>query len=136
MPPFHFKSCVFNPMLAKGKISFSSPSVVWPSMTTWECKLAMVAQRDVFANDAIGSDVAIGADLRLGMDDGCGNHGIHWPSNNMKVTSASLTDFAVDLADAFGLADFAARFGQFHFNDQHVAGRTGLRQRTLSADMK
>ena len=36
-PPFHFKSCVFNPMLAKGKISFSFPSFVWPSMTTCEC---------------------------------------------------------------------------------------------------
>ena len=36
-PPFHFRSWVFNPMHAKGKISFSRPRIVWPSMTTWEC---------------------------------------------------------------------------------------------------
>ena len=35
-PPVHFKSCVFNPMLANGKISLRAPSVVCPSMTTCE----------------------------------------------------------------------------------------------------
>ena len=33
---FHFKSCVFSPMLANGKISLPLPSFVCPSMTTCE----------------------------------------------------------------------------------------------------
>src|SRR6478672_11813993 len=36
IPLVHFRSWVLRPMLAKGKISFCCPSVVKPSMTTWE----------------------------------------------------------------------------------------------------
>ena len=39
-------------------------------------QFAFVAQRDVFADDAIRADLATGADLRLGMNNGSGmNHG-------------------------------------------------------------
>ena len=53
-------------------------------------EFASVAERHVFADDAIRADVATGADLRFGMYNGGGmNHFI--TSRNMNVTSASLT---------------------------------------------
>ena len=43
--------------------------------------------------------------------------GVHQHERHFRLAD----DFAVDFANAFGLADFAARLGQFDFDDQRLA---------------
>jgi hypothetical protein len=68
MPPFHFKSCVFRPMLAKGKnfVALAQRGVAVNDHVGMQP--AMIAQRHVFADHAIRPDDAARANARLGMN--------------------------------------------------------------------
>ena len=86
-------------------------------------ELAFAAERHVFADNAVRPDVAIVADRALGMDDGGGINCMRSSaSSNMKVTSASLTGSPSTVQTPLALPILPRDFGQFHVDDQHVAG--------------
>src|SRR6202012_1446689 len=92
-----------------------------------------LAQRDVFADDAIRSDFAIGTNLRLGMNDGGGmNHAL----TNIKVISASLTTSPATLQIPLPLPILPRTFVSSISINNVSPGTTGLRHLTSSADMK
>ena len=91
-------------------------------------KLAARPQNHVVANHAVGADRAIVTDLRFGVDDRRAVDGSHGalPILQHKRHFRFTDRFPVHPAHAFGLADFAPGLGQFHVNDQHMAGQHGL----------
>src|SRR5690242_419169 len=96
-------------------------------------QLAVVTQRDVFADDAIRSDFATGANLRPGMNDGSGmNHA----SRSIKVTSASLTTSPSTLQTPLALPILPRTLVISTSMTITSPGTTGLRHLTSSADMK
>src|ERR1017187_6025113 len=129
MPPFHFKSWVLSPMLAKGNISFFLPSFVWPSMTTCECNWQrgprttcspMTQYGPIWQPSpmrALGCTTAVLWIMKT-------RNGLAGHQHERDFRFAH--DFIANFADTFGLAEVAAHLGQLDFDDQHVSGQYRL----------
>ena len=115
----------------KNFISFPQPGV--PVNDHVRMQPAIVAERDVLADDAIRPDFTTGTDLRLGVNDGGGMN--HWP-RKMKVTSASLTTSSRTLQTPLALPILPRDLVSSTSMISTSPGTTGLRHFTSSAAMK
>src|ERR1035441_10625246 len=137
-PPFHFRSWVLSPMLAKGKISFSCPNRVCPSITTWEYSrqpgpsstCSPITQYGPISQSAptcaLGCIIAVGCTISLSRFKLPAAHCHHFvacqplPFKQHEGHGRLTHHFSPHFANPFGLADLAAYLRQLNINHQHI----------------